>query len=217
MSAPQLLPIEINQEKKTNEILTNIIKMLTNRKLLKRENLEKNIKDLISQEADDTVYKIKLDYPKVYYGENDNTLYVKLLNQKITGVAKTSNIGDFLYEYRNHPKIIVANSITGKAHSQLISEFRHSEVFVERELMMDIVSHISVPKHELLSYEEAEKVLGEYDTKKREMPKIFITDPVAKYFNAQLGQIFRITRPSETSGLAPYYRLVIKGNIVDKK
>ena len=83
--------------------------------------------------------------------------------------------------------------------------------------MMDIVSHVSVPKHELLSYEDAESVLGEYDTKKREMPKIFVTDPVAKYFNAQVGQIFRITRPSETSGLAPYYRLVIKGNIVDKK
>jgi len=83
---------------------------------------------------------------------------------------------------------------------------------MEKKLMIDIVSHISVPKHELLSLDDSKKVLEEYMVKKREMPKIYSGDPVSKYYNAKPNQIFRIIRPSETAGLGISYRLVVKGN-----
>ena len=41
------------------------------------------------------------------------------------------------------------------------------------------------------------------------MLKIHKSDPISKYYNAQVGDIFRITRPSENSGLTNTYRLVI--------
>ncbi len=46
---------------------------------------------------------------------------------------------------------------------------------------------------------------------------MFITDPVSKYFNAKIGQVFRIIRPSENAGEAIGYRIVIRGNITDDK
>ena len=193
--------------------------MLTNRKLLKKENLEDNIKKILSVDSDDNLYKIQLDNPEVYYPKNENTknFYVKLLNQKVTGVSKTSNIGDFLYKYKNNPTLIIVSSITSKAQQQLQEEFSFSEAFLEKELMMDLVSHVSVPKHELLDDNDSKLVLEEYFTKKREMPKIFVTDPVSKYYNAKIGQIFRIIRPSETSGQTFSYRLVIRGSITADK
>lgn len=216
---PQLLPIEFNSERRRHEVLTNIVKMLTNRKLLKKENLEDNIKKILSIDSDDNLYKIQLDNPEIYYPVNEHTknFYVKLLNQKVTGVSKSSNVGEFLFKYKNNPKIIVASSVTSKAIQQLNEDFPHSEIFLEKELMMDLVSHVSVPKHELLDENDTKLVLEEYFTKKREMPKIFITDPVSKYYNAKIGQIFRIIRPSETSGMTFYYRLVIRGSITADK
>lgn len=207
---PQLIPIEINSEKKRKDILTNIVRMLTNRKLLDEKHLNKNIEHITSIQSDEMLYSITLDNPTLYYNDQDTskTFYIKILNQKITGVSKNSIIGDFLYNYKSNPKLIVVNSISNKAREQIVGEYLFSEIFLEKELLMDIVQHISVPKHELLSDTDAKNVLIEYKAKKKNIPKILITDPISRYYNAKNGQIFKITRPSETSCLAPYHRLV---------
>ena len=215
---PQLLPLELNSEKRKKEVLSNIVKMLTNRKLLNKDDIQKNINSLISQESDNDVYKIKLDHPEVYYDKSvDNIYYIKLLNQKVTGISKSSNIGDFIYAHKSHPKLIVVSGITNKAHQQLQEDFPNSEVFSEPELMIDLVSHVAVPHHEMLNEEETQIFLKDYLLKKREIPKMFITDPVSKYFNAKVGQVFRIIRPSEIAGQSIYYRMVIKGSHTDDK
>lgn len=215
---PQLLPLELNAEIRKKEVLSNIVKMLTNRKLLNETNLNDNIKTLLAQDSDDNIYKIKLDNPTVYYDESiEPYFYIKILNQKITGISKSSNIGDFIYSKKNSPKLIIVTAITNKALQQLREDFPNSEIFTEAELMIDLVSHVAVPKHEMLNDEETKIFLKDYLLKKREIPKMFITDPVSKYFNAKVGQVFRIIRPSEVSGQSIYYRIVIRGNITDDK
>jgi DNA-directed RNA polymerase subunit H (RpoH/RPB5) len=214
---PQLLPLELNSEERKKKVLSNIIKMLTNRKLLKMENLNDNIKNLLQQDSDNEIYKIKLENPEAYYDKSiGNIYYVKLLHQKITGVSKNSNIGDFIYSLKNAPKLIVASAITNKALQQLQEEFPNSEVFTEPELMIDLVSHVAVPKHEVLTEEETKIFLQDYILKKRQIPEMFISDPVAKYFNAKVGQVFRIIRPSEVSVESIYYRIVIPGSSTEK-
>jgi DNA-directed RNA polymerase subunit H (RpoH/RPB5) len=210
---PQLLPLELNSEERKKTVLSNIIKMLTNRKLLKTENLNDNIKNLLQQDSDNEIYKIKLENPEAYYDKSvGNIYYVKLLHQKITGVSKNSNIGDYIYSLKNAPKLIVASAITNKALQQLQEEFPNSEVFTEPELMIDLVSHVAVPKHEVLTEEETKIFLQDYILKKRQIPEMFISDPVSKYFNAKVGQVFRIIRPSEVSVESIYYRIVIPGS-----
>jgi len=66
-----------------------------------------------------------------------------------------------------------------------------------------------VPKHEVLSKEEAEELLRSLGIKKEQLPKIKATDPIAKEIGAKVGEIVKITRESPTAGKSIAYRLVI--------
>ena len=209
---PQLLPLEIDNETKINRILENVIRMLTNRKLLEEDNLEKNIKKLIEEKSDDYEYKIKLDNVGNYYNKDMKELIVKIYNQKVTGLAKGSILDDFMKKNITKPKMIIVQDITNKVEDVIINKYSYTEIFVEKNMLFDIVSHIYVPKHELLTPEEVETVLEEYNMNKRTIPKILTTDQITKYFNAKIGDVFRIIRPSEITGESIFYRRVYKGS-----
>jgi len=66
-----------------------------------------------------------------------------------------------------------------------------------------------VPKHEVLSKEEAEELLRSLGVKKEQLPKMKATDPIAKEIGAKVGDIVKITRESLTAGKSVAYRLVI--------
>lgn len=212
----QLLSLEKNNKVIIHTIIENIVRMLTNRNLLDKSNLDKNIEKITLMDPEDQIYKIELDEQYLYYPKNDDTkyLYVKLLMQKITGISKSSNIIDFLRKYEKNPKIIVATGITNSAETTIRSQYPYTEVFLDTQLMFDLVSNVTIPLHILLSEDESKKVLEEYLLKKVQMPKIFTSDPVNKYYNGKIGNMFKIIRNSETSGLSVYYRLVVPGNIL---
>ncbi len=72
-----------------------------------------------------------------------------------------------------------------------------------------ILKHRFLPKHEILSEEEAEKILKKYNVSKRQLPKIRLKDPVIKVIGAKEGDLIKITRKSPTSKESPYYRVVV--------
>ncbi|MCX8188186.1 MAG: DNA-directed RNA polymerase subunit H [Nitrososphaeria archaeon] len=74
-----------------------------------------------------------------------------------------------------------------------------------------IMNHILVPKHEVLSSEEAKNILETYRVKPHQLPYILSSDPVVKELGAKPGDIIKITRKSDVSGIAYYYRYVIEG------
>jgi len=209
-NSPHLLPIEKNSEAKKNTVLTNIIKMLTERKILDHNNLTKNITFATSIKSDDLIYKIPIDMENVH-----KHYIVKFIHQKITSISKSSGIADFLNQYKNYPKIVVVSTISTKLLYGIKNDtnYLNTEIFLEKELMINIVDHVSVPKHYLLSEAELKSVLESYHAKRREIPEMLVTDPIARYYNAKVGEMFRIIRPSETAGEAPYYRLVVRGLI----
>jgi DNA-directed RNA polymerase subunit H (RpoH/RPB5) len=211
---PQLLPIEKNSETKKITILTNLIKMLIGRKLINEENLLKNIDLIKKNQSHDFFYKIELDNPEPR--TNSKQFYVIIFHQKITSLSKSSDLTEFLNQYKTFPKIIIASNISTKIIYSVKSDqiYPNTEIFLEKELMINIVDHISIPTHILLHEDELKAVIESYHAKRREIPEILVTDSIARYYNAKVGQMFRIIRPSETSGYAPYYRLVIKGNII---
>lgn len=81
------------------------------------------------------------------------------------------------------------------------------EKTVEKEVV-DITEHVLVPKHEVLSPEEAEELLRRYGVSRDKLPYIHPSDPMVKRLKAKSGDIIKITRRSETAGEAVYYRVV---------
>ena len=77
-------------------------------------------------------------------------------------------------------------------------------------LKKDILKHSSVPEHEILADNEVEKLLKKLEIKKHQFPKIKVTDPVSKAIGAEVGNVLKITRQSETAGVFVTYRLVQK-------
>ena len=75
---------------------------------------------------------------------------------------------------------------------------------------INVMEHYLVPKHRVLSREEAEKVLKKYGVTPFQLPYILVSDPVVKALNAKPGDIIEIVRESPTAGKAVYYRLVVK-------
>lgn len=73
----------------------------------------------------------------------------------------------------------------------------------------ELQNHHMVPKHNLLSPPEVEKVLKKYDVEPAQFPKVHVTDPVIKEIGGVVGDIVEIIRDSPTAKIAISYRLVI--------
>ena len=80
---------------------------------------------------------------------------------------------------------------------------------IEKTETIDVSSHILVPKHLLLTKEEADEVLEKYRIKPHQLPYIKHADPAIRDIKAQVGDIVKIVRRSNTAGEAIVYRYVI--------
>lgn len=203
-----IISIEMHYTDVIRTVLTNIIKMLTERTLIKKENTEKLIKSVTDTLSDDNRYKIKLDNVPDGMGSE---LMIQLFPYAVTGVNKSSAVFDFLNKYQKNMSIVVVKSISKRAFDDIINKFcfKNTEVFLQHELMINIIEYDFVPKHALLTDKEREEFYQQYNIKNKNMLKINASGPVSKYFNAKPGDIFRVTRPSTTSGYYNVYRLVI--------
>jgi len=83
---------------------------------------------------------------------------------------------------------------------------------VEEEVpSFKVSTHFLIPKHELLTKEEAAQVLARYNSSPSQFPYIQSTDAIAKEVGAKPGDFIRVTRRSETAGTSTYYRYVVEG------
>jgi DNA-directed RNA polymerase subunit H len=73
-----------------------------------------------------------------------------------------------------------------------------------------VPDHVYVPKHEIISKNEAEQVLKKYNCKLTELPLIFVTDPAIVGLGVKPGDVIKITRKSSTAGQSLYYRYVVE-------
>ena len=82
---------------------------------------------------------------------------------------------------------------------------------------VNILEHELVPKHEVLSPEEAEKILKQLSVQPTQLPWISVDDPVVKAIGAKPGDIVRIIRKSPTAGETIAYRYVVVDTLHSKK
>jgi len=75
----------------------------------------------------------------------------------------------------------------------------------------NIFDHVLVPKHEIVSPEDREKLLQEYRVQPYQLPRLLASDPAVKAIGARPGDIVRIIRDSPTAGKYVSYRHVVEG------
>jgi len=76
-------------------------------------------------------------------------------------------------------------------------------------MKIKLQDHILVPKHEVMSEEEAKELLDALGINREDLPKIKAEDPIAKEIGAKKGDIVKITREDEFTGKSVVYRLVV--------
>lgn len=82
------------------------------------------------------------------------------------------------------------------------------EAFPSSMLQINITRHRYVPTHRLLTKAEQETILQKYSATVDQLQKISQDDRISRYFAAKPGQVFEITRDSETRGEYQTYRYV---------
>ena len=188
-----------------DKILLNLTKMLTERKVLLLENLDKNYKELLKQKTEERIFQIKSDTGNEVYN-------IMIIYGKISTIKKVNGLDGFLASSKGQNRIFIGDNITQKAFKQFL-DLKRTEIFFEPELLMNIIEHELQPKFELLSEEDKAKKLEEYDVDQKNMSRIFSMDPVARYYAAKPGDIFRIIRPSPFAGMGFHYRQVVDSSL----
>ena len=70
------------------------------------------------------------------------------------------------------------------------------------------IEHFLIPKHAILSKEQAALFLKRYNLTMDQLPKILAGDEAISGFNVERNEIVKIVRDSPTAGKTVYYRRV---------
>lgn len=73
----------------------------------------------------------------------------------------------------------------------------------------DILSHVLVPKHRIMTEKEVADLLAKYHISKIQLPEITSSDSVVEAIGAKEGDVLEIFRKG-VSGQEVYYRRVVK-------
>jgi DNA-directed RNA polymerase subunit H (RpoH/RPB5) len=108
--------------------------------------------------------------------------------------------------------------IKDEPNETLINEIKHiwesESIFIVVEnikrLQYNILNHVLVPPHRIMSDKEVQEIMVKYNiTAKTLFPDISRFDPVARAICMRPGQVCHILRPSKTAIEANYYRICI--------
>lgn len=151
-----------------------------------------------------TMFHRKKDDPSV-------TIFVFFPDEAKVGVKTIRSYVLKMKDEKVARGIVVVQSGMSPIAKQVLSEIQAKykiETFTETELLVNITEHQLVPKHLLLTNEEKKALLERYKLKEGQLPRIQISDPVARYYGLERGSVVKIVRPSETAGRYVTYRLV---------
>ena len=144
---------------------------------------------------------------------NDSKIYVKFIyvsRVKPTIIKEiiTKLYSEVLNKEKDHIIFILQDNPTNTI-KKLIEEQYNCETFNINNLQINITKHVLVPKHELISEEEQEDIISKYNLRNiKQLPIIYKTDPVIRYYNFPSNRVCKISRNSKTTVQSLFYRYI---------
>lgn len=192
-----------------------------------------NIKEMLMERGDDISLfeEHELSVDKEEY-ENDRNIIefqtskttvifalTKKLRKYVMDELKNyeGDIDNFITKYGNKKNVILIfnnDTISQPVITQLNKYDKmfqknggQLQYFHAQQIMFNPTKHEYVPKHIKLSEKEVTEFMNEYMIKsKLYMPFILHNDPIAKWLGLKQGDIVKIIRYNENSGVSFYYR-----------
>jgi len=158
----------------------------------------------------------------MFLEKEDQRTYVKY-HFDSTGKPKklqANHIADYIEEIFNIEEllkksdnlVIIVNDKINDTIKKVIEESYYDGyfiiVFTLEQLSYNIMNHVLVPPHKVLSNEEKETIKEKYNiVDESQFPEISRFEPVAKVIGLRPGQLCEIKRKSKTAITNNYYRL----------
>ena len=134
---------------------------------------------------------------------------------------RPANLQEMIDDLFNVEEILTKNDtlfivVKDEVNDTLVSKIRHiwesDKIFIIiqplKRLQYNILNHVLVPPHRIMSNQEVLKIKERYNIMTdAQFPDISRFDPVAQAIGIRPGQVCEIIRPSKTAISAPYYRI----------
>lgn len=192
-----------------HQVRRTCCEMLQDRGYLVPEEVKAMSKEDFRLAYSDTPNRAELTMLCPYETDATRRIFVFFPEATKVGVKEIKDITEKMQgEGVDRAIMVVGDKLTpfAKGVIQDLSGKQVLEVFNEAELLVNITKHILVPKHRILSDTEKATLLARYKVQANQLPRIQYSDPVARYYGLQRGQVVRIVRSSETAGRYVTYR-----------
>lgn len=162
------------------------------------ETLRQTLRTFVDYYQPDPSITLREGMSVTYQNGQGDVVYVKYRNEGGNDI-KRAIVEEFIVEViahqYGHAILITPQKLSGEAIT-LVSNGTAFKMqhFTESELKFNRTKHFLVPEHIPLTIEDSKKFLIDNKIKAEQMPEIYTTDPIAKYYDAQVGQIMRIIR-----------------------
>jgi len=126
-------------------------------------------------------------YVKFILTSKVKTATIKEISLEINEKCKAFNNINLLYILKSKPN-------TSLKKLEKDKNIGHIQIMWCKHLQINPTKHILVPKHTKLTIEEINNLLDKYSIKNRtQLPLILRSDPIARYYNYNAGDIIKIT------------------------
>lgn len=196
-----------------------------------------NLKDMLLDRGDNInefeEHEIDIERENFYNDKSliefhtSNTTLIFALTKKLRKMVfeelkelSSNDIIDFVRHYNDKMNIIIIfnndtitspNLIQLNKYDKMLQKRGGSlQYFQIKSLMFNPTKHDLVPKHTKLTQEEVNDIMNKYLIKgKTQMPYILHNDIIAKWLGLKQGDVVKIERYNENSGLSYYYRVCV--------